>query len=251
MIHRERGAPGERGVDRAAGFGPLADLGAEHLAFGDAFPRFGAHLLVRFVGPSGVEVVRAGEHVVSDARQSEDVRVRADACVEGLFGRGIADGAEADTRKCFAEAGGPRQAEIGNLEDLRFAEPAAQDVAGRQIAVNDAYAVNRRDAARETTERVRRSQRIEGVAGFVDGVGDAVFEGRAFDAAVHVLDRDPWRRRQTEVRRAAGVDEAHDERAWRYALVQAAEGYGLFLCHELGRNIRRPKRATYDLDDHR
>ncbi len=108
-----------------------------------------------------------------------------------LLRRRVAARPDAPTREGVREALGARHAEVGDLEDLGLAEAAAQHVAGREIAVDDAHRVDRREARGEATERVRRSDRIEGVAGAVHRVGDAILEGGALDAAVDVLDRNP------------------------------------------------------------
>src|SRR4051812_30272507 len=104
MLYRKGGPPGERSVDRAAGLWTFADLRAEHWAVEHALTSLGAHLVVRLIRRVGVEVVAAGEHVVSDASQGKDVGLDAHARVQRLFRGGVAHRSEPDPREGTPEA---------------------------------------------------------------------------------------------------------------------------------------------------
>jgi hypothetical protein len=167
------------------------------------------------------------------------------------LGRGVAHGAEREPREGAIEPFGARDAEVGDLEDLRLTEAAAEHVPRRQIAVDHVYGVDRREARGQAAQRVRRAHRVESEARLVDRIGDAIFERRAFDASVDVFDRDPRRGLRPEDVRAARVDETHDERRGRHALVQASERHGLFLRDQLGLHVRVGERRQHHLHDHR
>ena len=115
-----------------------------------------------------------------------------------------------------------------------------------QIAVNDADRVDFGQTLGQAQHRARRALRIEREAGLADRVGHALFERRAFDAAVHVLERDPG---QLELAaeplelKVAGIDQPNHERRRRHAFVQPAERDG-FLLDDGVRLARRSRRRA-------
>ena len=130
-------------------------------------------------------------------REHVRVRAHADGAGHGLLGRGVADGSDRDAAERGGEPLRAGDAEIGDLEDFGLAEAAAQDVARREVAVDDAHAVDREHARGQATHQVRDAVRFEREARAIDAVGDALLERRALDAAVHVLDGEPGRRRRS------------------------------------------------------
>jgi hypothetical protein len=149
-----------------------------------------------------------------------------------LLGRRIADRADAEAREGATKTFRPREAEIRDLEHLGLAETAAQHVARREVAVDDAHAMNGGDPRAQTANGMGCPYRIERVLGLVHRVDDAVLERRSLDATVHVLERNP-RRLPTTDHRTAGVDETHHERTRWHPLVQATERDGFLLSHQL------------------
>jgi hypothetical protein len=185
-----------------------------------------------------VEVLAPREDVIHDARQRKDVGRRPRHAVrnEALLRGHIADGPDGEISKRAAHALGARHAKIGDLEDLGGTEAAAEHVPGCQIAVDDADRVNRGQPRTETAHGMSGAHRIEGVAGAMDRVGDAIVERGSLGAPVHVLDGEP---RGGDVARelgAARVNQAYDERCRRYALVEPSERDSLFERIELRRD---------------
>jgi hypothetical protein len=183
-----------------------------------------------------IEIGLGRQRIEQHAGQAEDVRVRPDACaVLGvLLGRRVADGTEQHVSERHRHAAGLRDTKVRDLEDLRFAEAAAQDVVGSQVSMDDADRVDRRQACRQTAQQVGHTLRLECVTRLLEAVDHPFFERRSFDAAVNVFDGEPGQRRPmlTVEARSARIDEAHHERCGRHALVQATQSDRFLLDHE-------------------
>ena len=231
------GDPGKRVVDLPAGRLPLRELGSEPGGAADAPalrpPDVGKDILDR---PDG-KVLLAGQEEVDHGAEAEQIGPRPDRALierQQLGGR-VPGGAEQHPSERRGDPARSRDAEVCELEDLVGAEAAAENVLGLDVAVNDAHLVDRRQAPREALDRVRGARGRERGAGTPKRVRNAGRQGRALQAAVHVLERQP---RQVDASGCEGerprVEQPHHEGSRRDALGQPAEGDG-FLLHQHGR----------------
>src|SRR5262249_470225 len=129
----------------------------------------------------------------------------------------------------------PCNAEIGNLEDFLIPEPAAEDIARREISMNDTDVVNGNQATRDALKRVSRTPGVEREAGVLDRMFESLGERRSLDPTMNVLESEP---RQLALAAIADrgdltdVDQADDKRAIWDPFIEPTERNRFFANHD-------------------
>ena len=147
------------------------------------------------VGVAG-EGAAAGEHLVEERAEAEDVGADVDFLAFGLLGRHVGDGAQdgaflglrADGLRGVVVAGGCRLGELGEaeVEDFDGAVVGDDDVGGLDVAVDDAGGVGLAQAFGDLdgdAERFVEAQALAGDEG-VEGFAGDVFHHQTVGAFV-------------------------------------------------------------------
>ena len=169
----------------------------------------------RVRGGVAVERALAGEHLVEDRAEGEDVAARVGGLAAHLLGRHVAERAEHDAGlgalRFRRQVGGARDGAFGlrqlgeaEVEDLDAPVLRDEDVLGLQVAMDDALLVRRREAVgdlrrvvdrpalRETPAGERRAERLP-LEKLLDDIGRAVVAPDVVDRGDVGVVEDPGR----------------------------------------------------------